>query len=198
MTGLIILAAGSSSRLGRPKQKIVYKGKLLLQQAVDTAIQSACKPVIVILGAYAEEIQSDLVKEGAIIIHNAEWEEGMSSSIRLGIAMLQKAAPEVSDVIIMVCDQPFVDIVLLESLRNKKAITGKGIIACSYNDTLGVPVLFDKKFFYELLLLKGQEGAKKLLLEHKESVTDIPFPLGNVDIDTINDYEALININSEI
>lgn len=116
----------------------------------------------------------------------------MSSSIRLGIAMLQKTEPQVSDAIIMVSDQPFADTGLLESLKNKKAITGKGIIACSYNHTLGVPVLFDKKFFPELMLLEGQEGAKKLILEHKESVADIPFPLGSFDIDTVDDYQALI------
>lgn len=192
MTGLIIIAAGPSSRLGHPKQKILFKGKSLLQNAVEIALNLQCKPVIVILGAHNEEIRPDIENEGIIIYDNPYWEEGMSSSIRLGIAILQKTEPRVSDVIIMVCDQPFIDTGLLETLRNKKAITGKGIIACSYNDTLGVPVLFDKKFFPELLLLEGQEGAKKLLLKHKESLADIPFPLGNVDIDTIEDYEALM------
>lgn len=192
MTGLIILAAGPSSRLGHPKQKILFKGKSLLQNAVEIALNSGCKPVIVILGAYEEEIKPEIENEEIIIYHNSYWEEGMSSSIRLGIAMLEKTELQVSDVIIMVSDQPFADTALLESLKNKKVITGKGIIACSYKDTLGVPVLFDKKFFPELLLSEGQEGAKKLLLKHKESVADIPFPLGNIDIDTIEDYEALM------
>ncbi len=193
MTGLIILSAGPSSRLGWPKQKILYKGKTLLQRSVETAINSGCKPVIVILGAYAKEIQPDIEKEDIIIIPSMEWQEGMASSIRAGIAMLQKTASHISDVIFMVSDQPFADTALLTNLINQKETTGKEIIACSYNNTLGVPVLFNKKFFSELLLLKGQEGAKKLLIKHKESVAAIPFEQGNIDIDTIEDYEALID-----
>ncbi len=197
MTGLVILAAGPSSRLGKPKQKILFNGKSLLQRVVETAIHSACRPVIIILGAYAEELQSDIEKEDVIIIYNPQWEVGMASSVRLGVAMLQETKPQVSNVIVMVCDQPFADTALLNNLINKKAATGKEIIACSYNNTLGVPVLFDKKFFPELMLLKGQDGAKKLLIKHKESVAAIPFPLGSIDIDTIEDYESLITSESK-
>ncbi len=193
MTGLIILAAGPSSRLGEPKQKIILKGKSLLQRAINTAIHSACRPVMTILGAYSNEIQGDIENEDVLIYYNPQWEEGMASSIRLGIEVLQKTQPQVSDVILMICDQPFTDSTLLNDMIKKKAITGKEIIACSYNDTLGVPVLFDKKFFSELLLLKGQEGAKKLIMKHKESVAEMGFPLGSFDIDTNEDYEALIN-----
>jgi len=193
MTGLIILAAGPSSRLGRPKQKMFYKGKSLLQQAVETAIDSACKPVIVILGAYAEEIQPDIVRDDVKIYHNRQWQEGMSSSIRSGIEIFQKTASQVSDVILMVSDQPFVNTALLNNLIDKKVTTGKEIIACSYNNTIGVPVLFNKKFFSDLMLLKGQEGAKKLLLKHHEAVAELPFPLGSIDIDTAEDYESLIS-----
>ncbi|MEJ7684242.1 MAG: nucleotidyltransferase family protein [Segetibacter sp.] len=192
MTGLVILAAGPSTRLGEPKQKIIFEGKSLLQRAVQTALDSACRPVIVLLGAYDNEIQSDIENEDVIVYHNFQWEEGMSSSIRLGIAMLQKTQTPVSDVILTVCDQPFADTTLLNDMINKKAITSKGIIACSYKNTLGVPVLFDKKFFPELLSLEGPDGAKKLIMKHKEAVADIPFDLGSFDIDTNDDYEALI------
>lgn len=192
MTGLIILAAGASSRLGEPKQKVLFKGKTLLQRTVDTALHSACRPVIIVLGAYSDEIQAEIKSEDVIIYHNPQWEEGMASSIRLGIEVLKKTASEVSDVIIMVCDQPFADTYLLNLMINKKAITGKEIVACSYKNTLGVPVLFDKKFFPELLSLEGEEGAKKLILKHKECVADIPFPPGSFDIDTMDDYQALI------
>ncbi|WP_018616103.1 nucleotidyltransferase family protein [Segetibacter koreensis] len=197
MTGIIILAAGSSSRLGHPKQKIVYNGRTLLQQTVETAIHSKCNPVIVILGADAEKIHPDIEKEEIFVYHNPDWEQGMSSSIQIGITMLKKIAPHVSDAILMVSDQPFVDTALLNDLINKKAAIGKEIIACSYSNTLGVPALFNKKFFPELLLLKGQEGAKKLLIKHKESVAAIPFPLGSIDIDTVKDYQSLINTESK-
>lgn len=192
MTGLVILAAGASSRFGESKQKIIFKGKSLLQRAVETALNSACRPVIVILGAYENEIKPDIENEDVIVYHNPQWEEGMASSIRLGIEVLEKTESKVSGVLLMVCDQPYVDTTLLNDMLNKKAITGKGIIACSYNNTLGVPALFDKKFFPELLSLAGQEGAKKLIMNHKEFVAEIPFPSGGFDIDTIDDYEALI------
>lgn len=192
MTGLIILAAGESSRLGKRKQKVIFDGKGLLQRTIDAALNSECKPVIVVLGAYREEIKADINTEDAIVCYNPEWEEGMSSSIRSGIKVLQENEFHVSDVILMVCDQPFADTFLITGLINKKASTGKAIIACSYNGTVGVPVLFDKKFFSELLSLKGQEGAKKLIKRYNESVAEIPFPLGKFDIDTIEDYEALL------
>ena len=192
MTGLVILAAGASSRLGEPKQKIIFKGKSLLQRAVETALNSACRPVIVILGAYDHEIKPDIENEDVIVYHNPVWEEGMASSIRLGIEALQKTEQPVSGVILLVCDQPFVDASLLNDMINKKAITGKGIIACAYDNTLGVPALFDKKFFPELLSLEGQEGAKKIIMNHRESVAEMPFPSGSFDIDTIDDYKALM------
>ena len=191
MTGVIILAAGASTRLGQPKQKLAFKGKSLLQNAIDAAVTSCCTPVIVVLGANAENIEAGLENECIHIIVNAEWPEGMSSSIRKGIEELQKTTPQVSDVILMVCDQPFVSAEILHQLIETKAATGKKIVASSYNHTLGVPVLFDKIFFPELLLLKGQEGAKKLLDFHKESVAQIEFPGGDIDIDTRKDYEAL-------
>lgn len=193
MTGLVILAAGESSRLGAPKQKLRFNGKSLLQRVTETAVNSVCKPVIVILGAYAEEVQSQLKEQPVLIYHNLQWQEGMASSIRLGIKMLQQTEPGISAVILMVCDQPHVSTILINGLINKKAATEKQIVASFYNNTLGVPVLFDKKMFPELLSLKGEEGAKRLLLKHKESLVSIPFALGSIDIDTAKDYEALIS-----
>lgn len=192
MTGLVILAAGESRRLGEPKQKLLHKGKSLLQHAVRTGVDSACRPVIIILGAYAREIQSYIKDQPVIICQNSQWQEGMASSIRSGIKLLQQEFA-VSAAILMVCDQPHVNTELLDDLINKKAATGKDIVASSYNNTLGVPVLFDKKLFPELLLLKGGEGAKKLLLKHKDSLVSIPFPLGSIDIDTAKDYETLVS-----
>ena len=194
MTGIVILAAGESSRIGSRKQKLIFKGKSLLQWAVDCALLAKSGPVIVILGAHGEEIQADLKKEDVIVYHNLEWKEGMSSSIRSGIRVLESTGPLVSGVIFMVCDQPFADENLINKLINKKVKTGKDIVASSYNGTTGVPVLFDKKFFGELDKLKGQEGAKKLLQQHKGSVAEVDFPGGGFDIDTLQDYEALVKI----
>ncbi|WP_295655213.1 nucleotidyltransferase family protein [uncultured Mucilaginibacter sp.] len=191
MTGIVILAAGESARMGQPKQKLLYHGKSLLQHAVQAALNSTCRPVIVVLGAYADIVLADIKGEPVVVIHNSNWEEGMASSIRVGIMELEKD-DDITGAIIMLCDQPFVDAALIDSLIAQKEKTGKGIVACYYGDTVGVPVLFDRKYFAELLLLKGHDGAKKLLHSFKKDVITIPFALGKVDIDTIKDYENLL------
>lgn len=191
MTGIIILAAGASTRMGAPKQQLIYQGKTLLQHAIQTALSSGCTPVIVVLGAHAMIISPEVPKELVTMIENKDWEEGMSSSIRTGISALQEKAPLATGVILMVCDQPHVSVEHLQQLMQQKLDTGKGIVASYYKNTMGVPVLFDKLFFPGLLALKGQEGAKKLLLQFEQEVAAVPFPLGEVDVDTREDYERL-------
>ncbi|MFI5139094.1 MAG: NTP transferase domain-containing protein [Sphingobacteriales bacterium] len=189
MPGIIILAAGSSGRLGSPKQNLIYNGQTLLQRAIETAVASACGPVIVVLGANENVIRQSIEDSRATIVYNTDWQEGMASSIRVGITALNKSHPKSEDVILILCDQPFVDTSLLNQLVQKKS--AKGIIACAYNDTIGPPVLFDAAYFDELLLLKGQEGAKKLLMKYRNEVITMPFPLGSVDIDTAEDFARI-------
>src|ERR1700761_1556804 len=111
MTAAIILAAGESSRLGQPKQNLLFKGQTLLQRTVDSALQSECKPVIVVLGANDSTI---IPPKETIVLYNKDWKEGMASSIRTAINELNKDL-SVDKVIIMLCDQPFVKAELLNS-----------------------------------------------------------------------------------
>lgn len=96
----------------------------------------------------------------------------------------------------MLCDQPFVSPELLNSLINKQAESGKLLVACAYNDTTGVPVLFHRTFFNELLSLKGLEGAKKILKDHINEIATVPFEQGSIDIDTLMDYEKLLKLGN--
>jgi len=189
MVGIIILAAGSSSRLGKPKQNLVYKGQTLLQRTVDAAIATSCQPIIIVLGANPEVIRPTIENKSITIIENTEWQEGMASSIRAGIREVQHSASKVSAAILMLCDQPHLDTALLKSLIANA--NNSEIVTCTYNNTFGAPVLFNANYFDELSLLKGQEGAKKLLLKYADKVASIPFPLGGIDIDTIEDYNKL-------
>jgi len=188
MTGLIILAAGESARLGQPKQNLVFGDKTLLQNAVETGLASVCQAIIVVLGANEEVIMPTVNQYPVNIVHNADWAEGMASSIRLGIAEAKKNSG-ITSVIFMLCDQPFVSTGLLNELAAAGA--ENDLVACVYNNTAGVPVLFTTKYFGELQLLTGDEGAKQLLLKYGEDVLTIPFRMGGVDIDTMNDYEKL-------
>src|ERR1700753_1407492 len=190
MTGLIILAAGSSSRLGQPKQNLVYKGKTLLQRAIETAVSSVCEPVVVVLGSNAGSIKSTIATYPVLIIENNDWNEGMASSIRAGINKVLQLKPTADDIILMLCDQPFVDTYLINMLVAAKA--KNGICASFYNDTIGPPVLFDVVYFDELLKLQGTDGAKKVMQKYPERVKEIPFAPGGVDIDTMEDYEKII------
>lgn len=198
MTGLVLLAAGASKRLGKPKQELQYQGRTLLQHAVHAALESACKPIVVVLGANAERIspETETPDPAVVTVHNPEWQEGMASSIRFGLTKLIALEPEVSDAIFMVCDQPYVEAALLDKLIQTKLASGKGIVACAYGDTLGTPALFDKAYFSELMALKGKGGAKEFLFRYNSDTVSVPFPQGAVDIDTAADYDALLDSTS--
>jgi molybdenum cofactor cytidylyltransferase len=192
MTGLIILAAGASNRLGTPKQNLIYQGQTLLQRAIHTALTSACcEKIVVVLGANEGVIRPNISDHQVHITYNPNWQEGIASSIRLGITELQKIEPNATASILMVCDQPFVDPLLIYQLTEKRAENNNGIIACTYKDTLGVPALFDVSYFSRLLMLQGKEGAKKLIKAFSHDVLPVAFPLGAIDIDTMDDYEGL-------
>ena len=187
MTGLIILAAGESSRLGQPKQNLLYNGKTLLQHAIESGQGADCQTIVVVLGANADNIVS--VPE-VTTIYNKDWKEGMASSIRIGMLEISSKST-IDKVIIMMCDQPFVTSTLLNDLINKQSTSGKSIVASTYNGTTGVPVLFDHSLFSELLSLRGKEGAKNILRNHVADIAEIPFEKGGIDIDTPEDYERL-------
>lgn len=195
MTALLILAAGASTRLGYPKQNLLFKNKTLLQRAIETALKSNCRPVFVVLGANAEVIKPVVQPKDVTIIYNPDWNEGMASSIRIAIREIEKDEL-ISEAIIMLCDQPFVSFRLINLMLQKQLDSRKPIVACAYNNTTGVPVLFNKSLFAELLLLQGDEGAKNILKDHHQDVEIIPFIKGNFDIDTMNDYDRLIDLSN--
>ena len=190
--GVIVLAAGGSTRLGKPKQLLPYKGASLLQHAVTEAIGAALTPVIVVAGSNAELIKNELTSMPVELVDNANWQSGMASSIVTGLNFLLSRYPEVDGVIFLMSDQPFVNATLLHELLQVHRTTTKLMVASSYNGTVGVPVLFHHSIFPQLLQLTGDEGARKLLQRHIEQVATVSFPQGDIDIDTPGDYENLL------
>ncbi|MBC6366187.1 NTP transferase domain-containing protein [Algoriphagus sp. AK58] len=189
-TAIILLAAGSSSRLGRPKQLIEFQGKKLIQKAIEEAQKSKSDSLVVVLGWNPELIKSGFGSMKIPFVINENWEEGMASSMQSGLRFLvEKEHPD--QVILMLVDQPFVDADLLNSLILEKEKSGKGVVACSYSDTLGVPAIFDRAYFDEMLSLQGSEGAKKVIMKNRADVFAVDFPLGAVDLDTEEDLERL-------
>jgi molybdenum cofactor cytidylyltransferase len=185
--GLIILAAGESSRMGKPKQLLPFQGQSLIQYMVQSGLTSRCFPVVVVLGANAPLIKLEISDLPLFITENVHWQEGMGTSIRAGMDMLLSVYAEVEAVIIMLCDQPFVKATLLNRFVEEYQHTHTPLIASSYANTLGVPALFDRSLFPLLQNLRGQEGARKLIM-HQSGVHSISFPEGQIDIDTPEDY----------
>jgi len=189
--GIVILAAGASTRLGEPKQNLLFRDKGLLNHALAIAMETNCAPILIITGAHT--FKTDEINDSkAYVVQNHDWQTGITSSISLGVSYLQQKEPNISGVILMVCDQPYVTSTLLNQLIAENIQTNIPIIACSYQDTLGTPVLFNKAYFSDLTSLKGDEGAKKIIYQNLANVASIPFEKGSIDIDTKEDYQRLL------
>jgi len=191
--GIVILAAGNSSRLGQPKQLLGYKDSTLLKNTIAEASFVPAVKIIVVTGANHQLIEEELDPSKIKISFNPDWESGMSSSIVNGLHKLLNLYPNCENCIFAVCDQPYVSSLIFENLIQEHHKTGKGIVASAYSETLGTPVLFNKKYFNELLELKGQEGAKKIINKFSEDTASVLFKNGNIDIDTEDDYNKLIS-----
>jgi molybdenum cofactor cytidylyltransferase len=190
-TGIIILAAGNSSRLGEPKQLLEYKGKSLLHHVTRQALKMT-GAVVVVSGSNNNLIENELKNLQVITVYNPEWQEGMGASIRAGVEKIINEFPVIENLIISVCDQPFINSSVFSELMTRHKEDQKGIIASAYAGVLGTPVMFDRKYFGELSKLSRNEGAKKLLHVFSRDVGSINFEKGRIDIDTKDDYEQLI------
>jgi molybdenum cofactor cytidylyltransferase len=187
--GTIVLAAGSSSRMGRSKQLLEIEGEPLLCRCVKIALAVNTDNVVVILGANEKphrEVISDLPVQ---IISNFYWKTGMGSSIKTGLNYLLQSGDQLDCVIILVCDQPSLTAQHLQKMIDSFVESRKSIIASRYDDSNGVPVLFGRSFFSNLLLLKDDQGAQKIVMQFPDHVTTVHFPKGGIDIDTEEDYQ---------
>ncbi len=188
---LVILAAGNSSRLGQPKQLLPYKKTNLLTHLINEAREVSGLSITVVLGAFADDIMGQIPVKDLTVIQNPLWEEGIGTSIRLGITSLTDT-PDIQGAILAVCDQPFISSDLFSSMIQMHQSSLKGIVASYYGGTAGTPVLFSPLYFKALTMLSGKEGAKRLLKQYAGDTALIPFEAGRYDIDTRDDYTRLI------
>ena len=163
-----------------------------MEHAVDTANESEANPVVVVIGANAALLKKEIAEKKVHIVENSEWKEGMASSVRCGLTTLLHIAPLSDVVIIMVCDQPFVSSSLLNELIATQKKTSKPIVTSQYENAIGPPALFHKTIFPELLELKGDAGARKIIEQRSGDVATVLFKQGSIDIDTEADYKALM------
>jgi molybdenum cofactor cytidylyltransferase len=188
---IIILAAGASSRMERPKQLLPYHQESLLSHTIGEA-QKSLMAVMVVLGANAQEIETQTRNLECKIVVNEDWKSGISSSIKAGLKKALAHFKGMQHCILAVCDQPYISSVLFRQLVDQKKKSGKKIVACSYAGTSGTPCLFDKKYFEELLQLEGDHGAKSILQKYRNDVALVEFEKGELDVDTNKDYEEFL------
>jgi molybdenum cofactor cytidylyltransferase len=189
---IVILAAGSSERLGQPKQLLSFQGSSLIQHTVRAAIEALDMPHLVVTGGYEALVRNELTDTEVEIVYNADWQSGMASSVRTGLRSVMEDSG-LQGVVLAVSDQPYVTAGLFSALFRVGQKSPKSIVACRYADgTTGTPVLFKKEMFDKLLLLSGIEGARKIIRNHPDQVETVDFPKGGIDIDTTEDYTNLL------
>lgn len=188
----VVLAAGASRRLGRPKQLVRVAGEPLVRRAVRAALGAGCAPVVVVTGASAREVETALAGIAATFVHNDAFEEGLASSLRAGVARAIASTPPCDGVLVALVDQPDVDEALLRELLARFAGShGTRTVACAYAGGFGVPALFPRALAPELLARRGDRGAKALLEERAEEVIAVRFPAGGTDVDVEADLLRL-------
>lgn len=191
--GLIVLAAGGSSRLGQPKQLLPYQGRTLLRQAAQVAVASGCEPLVLVTGALHDELLPEVAELPFFGVRNEDWAQGRSSSIQAGLDVLemQTTAAPLDAAIIILCDQPLLNAALLQQLVTQFQTTGQLLVASVYGGTRGVPALFSRALFPALHALQGPAGARDLLRQYA-ALPAVPFPGGLLDVDTAAQYEQLL------
>jgi len=188
----LLLAAGGSSRLGRPQQLGEWEGKTLIRRAAETLIGAGCSPVVVVLGAEVDRSRHELEGLSVAVVVNASWEAGMGSSIAFGMLSLLALKPLPDAVLISLCDQPLVTEEKLHPFLDTYRRSKTDLIAAQYNDVAGVPALFSKALFPKLLNLKGDKGAREIIKNSPNAMT-IPLPDAGIDVDTTADLSRFID-----
>jgi molybdenum cofactor cytidylyltransferase len=188
VTGLV-LAAGGSRRLGRPKQLLPYGSATLLDHVLDTARACPFDQRLCVIGGGADDVRAGVRLDGVEVVENPDFGEGCSSSIA---AALGAVDPRCEVLVLMLGDQPGVTAASVEAL-----LAGRGeapIAVCGYENGRGHPLAFSRALFGELASLHGDKGVWKLLDRHAAAAVDVPvrgqIPL---DVNTWDDYEAVLS-----
>lgn len=189
---ILIIAAGESKRLGTPKQLLKIEEESMLNRLINMVQNTVQFPIYLVLGANADLIKAQLPKAELNLVENLHWQEGMGSSIRIGVQEIMKNSIMHDGILVLVCDQPYLSKASILSLIALQNATKAPITAAYYAQIAGTPALFHESVFPELLSLKGDTGAKKIIQERAAEVAKLQFENGVLDIDTKEDYQQLL------
>jgi molybdenum cofactor cytidylyltransferase len=184
----VVLAAGGSSRLGRPKQLVRLGDRSLVRRAAETTLAARVASVTVIVGAHADEAERELAGLPLRVVRNEAWRSGMGSSIRCAAANTDALAG--AGLLFLLCDQLYLTTSHLDALIAAFAAGRSSIVASGYAGAVGVPALFSSAHRAELLALPDAQGGREVLRRHADHVEVVPLHLGERDLDTEADLEA--------
>ena len=207
-TAAIILAAGSSSRMGSGRHKLLLPlhDRPVLAHVLDAVLASQARPVVLLLGNQVEQVRAHIASyvthPDLSIIENTDYLQGMSTSMRLGIQTLQTygytklSDKEIDSALVLLGDQPLITAQDIDTLIVTYRTTGKRIIAPTYEGKRGNPILFDASLFPELLEVTGDEGGRSVLERHRDEIATVEMgnPLANIDVDTWEAYQRVIEL----
>ena len=187
----VILAAGTSSRMGRPKLLLPLEGKSLVRRAAENAVASRAKQVVVVTGAYRERVERELAGLPLRFAHNPDFALGMSGSVRAGIRTVR---PETDAAVVVLADQPFVGPEVIDALIEVYEASRAPIVRPRYAGQPGNPVLWDRVLFAELTRQQGDQGGRELLKQHADRIAwrELPDARAQEDVDTPEAYAALL------
>jgi molybdenum cofactor cytidylyltransferase len=189
---VVIIAAGESKRLGSPKQLLLLDKDSMLNRLIKMVQKAVDFPIYLVLGANAEKIKAQLPNVSLKIVENTEWQEGMGSSIRIGVQAVIDSANKHDGVLILVCDQPHLSESSIKDLISLQDNKKSAITASFYANIAGTPALFHQSVFSDLLALNGDQGAKRIIQERDQELAKLQFEKGVLDIDTPEDYQQLL------
>lgn len=188
----LLLAAGNSSRMGRPKQMLPWGNQTLIGHQIQTLLQTG-NPVNVVLGSHSDMVIPLIEKYTVNVFINTGWENGMGSSVAFGVNKLLKKNRAMEGVLISLLDQPLVTATHLKKMLNAFRPGNRQIIVSqSSSGWEGAPVLFDKTYFNELKKLKGKEGAKTIIQQYKNDAISINCGEILEDMDTPESYQRML------
>ncbi len=192
MISAILMAAGESKRMGKPKQLMPFGRSTILEQTIDNLLSSKITEIIVVVGYKAEEMIKTIASRPVKIALNPMYQLGMSTSIVTGLNLINA---KTQAVMLALADQPLVDSKTINQLLAEFFNHNKGIAVPAYQGKRGHPVIFSIKYKKELLGLTGDIGGKRVINQHPDDILEVSVDSEsiNIDIDNINDYQSLLN-----
>ncbi len=189
---VILLAAGESKRMGKPKLLLPLGGGTILEKTVDNILSSRVDEVIVVLGAEAQEMEKAITGKPVKVVFNPDYRQGMSTSL---IAGLKQVSSQAQRVMVALSDQPLIEKDTYNKLINESLNSNKGITVPLYKTKRGNPIIFAISYKEELLQLKGDIGGREILRRHPDDILEVAIDSGSIyiNLNTMGDYRSVLN-----